>query len=410
MRFAVGSGNSLSQLVLSSSSLTLNGIDLVGDVTGSATSFTGSLSGNVSGGMNSTVINNGVVTDAMLAGSIDNSKLLQLTASGLVANSATTATTLPTASTICQRDALGSIEANFFEGNLPASTVSTIPASSITNAMLQTISATGLVSNSATTATASNTTATIALRDNTNGTQFGPINTGNIRLTNTTSTSPSYLYGTPAGSGVNLTYNVNTSGTVQNSAEGTGEIILSNEFITLGAGATNTLPTAFLRIGSGGVIETQNSGKFEGNLQSGTLTSCVINSTTNTVTADTLRVLFAAPLTSQTITTSGTWVNLTGYSVNTNDVTYNVFFNLNISIVASYNASIKLRINAPSVSTSLSNPYINASSSGPTTICYTGAVQANVATGSSTISLQIDQSVASSITVLSGYLVAVPYT
>lgn len=92
-----------------------------------------SLSGNVSGsGTNSinTTINNGVVTNSMLAGSISNDKLDVITATNKVSNSATTATNNNTINTIVSRDGSGNFSAGTItaslNGNALTSTTATI--------------------------------------------------------------------------------------------------------------------------------------------------------------------------------------------------------------------------------------------------------------------------------------------
>ncbi len=71
--------------------------------------FTGSLNGIVTGTQSATTIPNGNITNAMLTGSIDNSKLLTLTTSSLVANSSTTAINSNSLNTIVLRDFNGNI-------------------------------------------------------------------------------------------------------------------------------------------------------------------------------------------------------------------------------------------------------------------------------------------------------------
>ena len=80
-----------------------------------------SLQGNVSGsGTNpiNTTINNGVVTNSMLAGSISNDKLDVITATNKVSNSATTATNNNTVNTIVSRDGSGNFSAGIITASL----------------------------------------------------------------------------------------------------------------------------------------------------------------------------------------------------------------------------------------------------------------------------------------------------
>jgi trimeric autotransporter adhesin len=142
------------------------------------------LTGDVcSGGANNlvTTIANGAVTNAMLAGSIANIKLAQITTANCVANSATTATKLNTANAIVCRDAGKNFSAGTITAclNGNASTVTTIPALTgdvcsggannlvttignlcVTNAMLH-----GGITNDKTTATKLNTANAIVCRD-----------------------------------------------------------------------------------------------------------------------------------------------------------------------------------------------------------------------------------------------------
>jgi hypothetical protein len=136
----------------------------------------------------------GSVTSAMLAGSIADTKLSIISAAGKVTNTATTATSLNTASAIVARDSSGNFSAGTITASLTgtASNVTTnanltgdvtssgnntsIAAGVIVNAdinasasiadtKLATISTAGKVSNSATTATSSNTGSAIVARD-----------------------------------------------------------------------------------------------------------------------------------------------------------------------------------------------------------------------------------------------------
>jgi outer membrane murein-binding lipoprotein Lpp len=80
-----------------------------------------SLQGNVSGSGTNTInttINNGVVTNTMLAGSISNDKLDVISTAGKVNNSATTATSLNTNNAIVSRDASGDFSAGIITASL----------------------------------------------------------------------------------------------------------------------------------------------------------------------------------------------------------------------------------------------------------------------------------------------------
>jgi trimeric autotransporter adhesin len=180
-----------------SGSLAVTG-SITGSLCGTATTITTipALTGHVtsSGTTNATTIANGVVTNAMLAGSIENIKLAQITTANCVANSATTATNVNNASTIVARDADGNFSAGTITANLTgnATTVTTIPAltghvtssgttnattianEAVTNAMLAgsieniklaQITTANCVANSATTATNVNNASTIVCRD-----------------------------------------------------------------------------------------------------------------------------------------------------------------------------------------------------------------------------------------------------
>ncbi len=76
---------------------------------GSTVDFTGSLNGIVTGTQSAITIPNRNITNAMLVGSIDNSKLLTLTTSGLVVNSLTTAINSNTLNTIVLKNSSGNI-------------------------------------------------------------------------------------------------------------------------------------------------------------------------------------------------------------------------------------------------------------------------------------------------------------
>jgi hypothetical protein len=111
---------------LGASSTTLAGLT---SVTSSA--FVGDLTGNVSG--NASTVTNGVyttdtgsVTNTMLAGSIADSKLLTISTSGKVANSATTATSSNTTGAIVARNGSGNFSAGTITANLTGNVTGTV--------------------------------------------------------------------------------------------------------------------------------------------------------------------------------------------------------------------------------------------------------------------------------------------
>lgn len=155
---------------------TLIAINFQGNFLGNATTATTvttvpALTGHVttSGLNNVTSIASSVVTNTMLAGSIADSKLLTISTAGKVSNSATTATSTNTASTIVLRDASGNFSAGTMTGLATGVTALAITnamlAGSISDTKLLTISTSGKVSNSATSAVSTNTPSTIVLRD-----------------------------------------------------------------------------------------------------------------------------------------------------------------------------------------------------------------------------------------------------
>ena len=114
-----------SSVTIGSSSVSLGGTtsSLTGLSSVSATTFTGNLTGDVSG--NATSVTNGVyttdsatVTNTMLAGSIDDSKLNTISTTGKVSNSATTATSSNTANAIVARNSSGNFTANIITADL----------------------------------------------------------------------------------------------------------------------------------------------------------------------------------------------------------------------------------------------------------------------------------------------------
>ncbi len=93
--------------------------NLSGNAT-SSTDFTGNLAGHVSGTQDATVIENGIITNAMVnssAGIVD-TKLATISTAGKVSNSATTATANNTNSAIVARDGSGNFAAGTITANL----------------------------------------------------------------------------------------------------------------------------------------------------------------------------------------------------------------------------------------------------------------------------------------------------
>ena len=191
---------------------TVNGSTLQGNVHGvvdRAMFFTEPLEGDITGTQDATVIAPGVIVASMISptAGIENIQLATLTETGLVANSATTATSINTINSIVARDGNGNFSAGTItaalSGNATTSTnftgsllgvvtgtqsATTIPNGNITNAMLATLTTAGLVSNSATTATSTNTVSAIVTRDGSGNFSAGTV-TANLSGNATTSTS-----------------------------------------------------------------------------------------------------------------------------------------------------------------------------------------------------------------------------
>jgi Major tropism determinant N-terminal domain len=122
-------------LTLGSTVTSVSGLGTV-----AATTFSGALIGNVTG--NASTVTNGVyttdtatVTNAMLAGSIADSKLSTISTAGKVLNSATTATQLNTANAIVARDASGNFTANIITAALSGNATTATNATSATSAV-----------------------------------------------------------------------------------------------------------------------------------------------------------------------------------------------------------------------------------------------------------------------------------
>lgn len=172
---------------------------LTGAVNGTALGFTGPLYGDVIGTQFDTKIAPEVITNANIAPStaIQDSKLATISSVGKVANTATTASVAALPNTIALRDGSGGLTASSLSTNLAGDVIgptssNTITVGAITNAKiaasagivdskLATISTTGKVANSATTATPLNTGGAIVARDSS-----GDISVRNINLKNAT--------------------------------------------------------------------------------------------------------------------------------------------------------------------------------------------------------------------------------
>ncbi|MGN6347050.1 MAG: beta strand repeat-containing protein [Candidatus Nitrosocosmicus sp.] len=114
------SSNTANTLVLRDGSGNFSAGTITANLSGTATNFSGSLSGNVGGTQSATVINPGVIVDSMInasAGIVD-TKLATISSTGKVSNSATTATSSNTPSTIVLRDISGNFSAGTITANL----------------------------------------------------------------------------------------------------------------------------------------------------------------------------------------------------------------------------------------------------------------------------------------------------
>lgn len=324
-----------------------------------AVNFTGPLSGDITGTQNATQISAGVIVNADInasAGIVD-TKLATISTTGKVSNSATTGTSSNTINTLVLRDSSGNFVANVitatlngiatsFSGNLTgvvtsAGMVTTIPSGNITNAMLQQLTATNLVANSANTllasATSANTTGTLVLRDNTIFTALSQLSTSNINLNSLNPTgnrynyiqllggnSSGFIYGAYAAlaDGINIGYNFyynnnSTTPTIPNTAGSTCRLMLGYGTISFCTGAVNTAPTTYWTINSAGILRSFNGGV----LYTSSITSASgplyinsdINASAQTITASTI--------TTTTINSSsgtigvGNNVNAAGYNI-----------------------------------------------------------------------------------------------
>ena len=116
--------------------ITVIAIDNIVALAGSGSMIT--LQGNISGSGTdniNTTINNGVVTNSMLAGSISDSKLNTITTAGKISNSATTATSANTNSTIVTRDNSGNFSAGTITASLNGNASTATNAATVTNVL-----------------------------------------------------------------------------------------------------------------------------------------------------------------------------------------------------------------------------------------------------------------------------------
>ena len=194
----------------------------------------------------------------MLAGSIANTKLLQIASAGCVTNAATTATNLNTANAIVARDANGDFCAGTITANLNgnASTVTTIPAltghvtSTGTNNLVTTIGnlcvtnnmiVNATIANCKTTATAANTPSKIVCRDANKDFCAGTI-TATLAGNATTVTTIPALTGHVTSTGTSNATTI-AAGVVTNAMLAAGSISPSKTNATL----LNTANTIILR-------------------------------------------------------------------------------------------------------------------------------------------------------------------
>ena len=135
-------------------------------------------------------------------------------------------------------------------------------SAAIADLKLATITSSGKVANSATSATASNTDGMIVLRNNTGTTNLGHLSTGDIELTASDATyhsirlgggnSTGYLFGyyPTLADGIHLTYNnayLNSSTiTIPNTGGGTSRVTCGYGLVSLCAGGVDVAPTEYL--------------------------------------------------------------------------------------------------------------------------------------------------------------------
>ncbi len=279
---------------------TITATQIISSTAPSISSFTtaGVVHNNASGALSSSLI---VDADISSSAAIGNTKLATLSLAGLVSNSATTATPLDTFSTIVSRDAAGNFAAsaitmtgaiispfttpgvihNNASGVLTSSLIVNADISSsagIQNSALATLTTAGLVSNSATTATSSNTPSTIVLRDgsgnfsanvitasalNTSGTNTfsGAVTfTGIVTSTNATVSSTPLNGSVVLAGGLGVSGAINSAGTVGitngtvSSSPTTGALVISG-----GVGIGGQLSTAGPIVNTNATVSTTAS-------------------------------------------------------------------------------------------------------------------------------------------------------
>jgi len=166
----------------------------------------------------------------------------------------------------------------------------------ISDNKLAIISSSGKIANSATTATSSNTDGTIVLQNNTTGTSFGSINTGNITMNTgynninmTGGNSTGYLFGAYNAlyDGIHLTYNNvywNNSPTITIPSAGgcTSRVTVGYGTVSLCAGNVNVAPTEYLRVDYSKNISALNGAQFIGSCSGSIGTFTTLNCTTLT--------------------------------------------------------------------------------------------------------------------------------
>jgi len=213
-----------------------------------STTFSGNLTGNVTG--NASTVTNGVyttdtgtVTNTMLAGSIADSKLSTITTSGKVANSATTATQANTANAIVARDASGNFTANIITAALVGNADTATTATTATNA-----NKVAITDDSATTSAVY-----VALSTASSGN--ANIKTSSSKLTYVPSTGVIAATGF-SGSGAALT-------SIPNSALNNSKVTVGTTDISLGASATTIA-------GLSSVTSTSFVGALTGNASTAT--------------------------------------------------------------------------------------------------------------------------------------------
>lgn len=123
--------------------------NVTGNVSGTAASFTGNLTGDITSVGMTTTIPSSTITNAMLAGSIADTKLSTISTALKVSNSATTAASANTASAIVARDGSGNFTAGTITAALSGNASTATSATSATSATNATNGATVTVSNSA---------------------------------------------------------------------------------------------------------------------------------------------------------------------------------------------------------------------------------------------------------------------